>query len=960
MRRDLFRIFSAAAIAALASACGSGDIFTTVQPGTGGSGGSGGSTGTASVASLSLIANSAALPTNATDPSSGLSGVTLTAIAVDANNNAVSEATIVFSAVAPAGSTRTGTPVALIVGGTGVTDSSGIVTATVFSGGNTSTGIINVTATAGTLSQTLQINVIPPTSAGGGGTITAAQLNVVVSNSQLASDAVDPADGVDITGILLDANNVAVPGVQATFSTTRGQLVVGNSVSDSSGRVTATLTTGGNTTLGPITVTITAPRTGSTTPLTGSTVINEVAGSSGVAVSRFTFLADSATLAADASSSGDGVTLTVTALDASNNVISGVNVAFSSNGVTVSDPKGALQILNGTTDSAGQAKAVLTTGGDPTLGTIRVTATIGSTSRTLDIQEVAAANPNVAIGSGTGSSFQLGDIAVGAPSISAGGSSALDVDIVDTNSSNAPFVGTNVTLTFNSTCVGQGLATINGSPVTTATGLASVTYVDKGCGSTGGNTDAIFVTGTVNGQTVTAQGAITIAATSIGSMQFVSATPSIIGLKGSGQPENSIVVFKIVNSSGGPIVGQTVNFSLSTTVGGITLGTAGATTDSAVTDASGLVQTQVNAGTVHTSVRVTATAGAFTTQSAKLVISSGNPDQNSFSLSTSCFNVEGLTIDGTTTSLTLRAADHFNNPVPDGTAIAYTTEGGSVEDSCETVNGACTVFWTSQDPRPSNGRSTVLSSALGEETFIDLNGNGRFEDSDTFFDLSEAFRDDDEDGTYDTTDEEFLDFDIDGNFDAADGEYNGSLCSSPGTGDCESPARSLHVRDSLIVIMSGSAPVLENADISGSGFVAGTFNPSGSFTVQGKGSGVARFVIRDVNNQPMPAGTTVVLTASGDGGSVSDPSSFTVPCMNDDSAAANTYSFGILGADEAGSGVLTLTVTSPSGVVATYQFTLNSSAPPACSDGDDNDSDTFTDFPNDPQCTSASDTSEST
>jgi hypothetical protein len=81
-------------------------------------------------------------------------------------------------------------------------------------------------------------------------------------------------------------------------------------------------------------------------------------------------------------------------------------------------------------------------------------------------------------------------------------------------------------------------------------------------------------------------------------------------------------------------------------------------------------------------------------------------------------------------AVTARLSDHFHNPVPDGTAVYFTTNGGAIQPSCTTVGGACTVNWISQNPRPQNGpisllgRPTILVYAIGEESFVDANGNG--------------------------------------------------------------------------------------------------------------------------------------------------------------------------------------------------------------------------------------------
>lgn len=88
-------------------------------------------------------------------------------------------------------------------------------------------------------------------------------------------------------------------------------------------------------------------------------------------------------------------------------------------------------------------------------------------------------------------------------------------------------------------------------------------------------------------------------------------------------------------------------------------------------------------GTVPGSARVQATVIADTgpligTVSSALSIGTGLPDSNSFSPSFTQFNpADAATTDGIEVGVTVRAADHFNNPVPDGTAVSFITEGGA-------------------------------------------------------------------------------------------------------------------------------------------------------------------------------------------------------------------------------------------------------------------------------------------
>lgn len=241
-----------------------------------------------------------------------------------------------------------------------------------------------------------------------------------------------------------------------------------------------------------------------------------------------------------------------------------------------------------------------------------------------------------------------------------------------------------------------------------------------------------------------------VSASHNGVMEFVSATPNRIALKstgGAGLSELSVVTFKLVGTDGLPLANQTVNFSINNSIGGINIEPA-----SAVTGFDGVVSTSVHSGTVPTSVRITAEAsivdGAETnivsTQSANLAVGVGMPDQNSMSLSLSTFAPEAWSYDGEEVDVTIRLGDHFNNFVPDGTTVYFTTEGGVIDPSCETVDSACSVKWVSSDPRPSDHRVTILATTLGSESFQDTDSDGVYSLND-----GEPFTDSNYNGIYD-------------------------------------------------------------------------------------------------------------------------------------------------------------------------------------------------------------------
>ncbi|MBL0710644.1 MAG: hypothetical protein JJV99_06485 [Colwellia sp.] len=290
-----------------------------------------------------------------------------------------------------------------------------------------------------------------------------------------------------------------------------------------------------------------------------------------------------------------------------------------------------------------------------------------------------------------------GLIKLSSSSISAGATAGLTVQIWDvSDATNATLFETEtVEVTFSSGCSGLTIpSALIDSPVATISGIAQSTYLAQGCEGA----DIVTATANAGGVILSATGTITVATPIAGSIEFVSATPENISLKGVGGIESSIVIFKVKDTNGNVVANKEVDFSLNTEVGGIDISPA-----SAITDANGEVQTVINSGTIHTSVRVRAELtydASIFSQSNLLVISTGIPDQDSFSLSASVLNPEGWNIDGTNVEVTARLADAFNNPVPDGTAVAFTTEGGAIENSCLTTNGICTVMWTSQNVRP--------------------------------------------------------------------------------------------------------------------------------------------------------------------------------------------------------------------------------------------------------------------
>ena len=477
----------------------------------------------------------------------------------------------------------------------------------------------------------------------------------------------------------------------------------------------------------------------------------------------------------------------------------------------------------------------------------------------------------------------------------------------------APVSGAVVTFSTTATGFGTFFPT-GGTALTNSSGVATIAL---NAGTSVG-ADSVKATATVNGVSATSNlvGYSVSSApvtTTPASISFVSATPTTVAIRGTGGQENSSIQFIVRDSNGNAIANQLVNFTLSTAVGGVSLGSSSATSA-----ADGSVTALLRAGTTATPVRVTASLASnpsISTVSSQLVVSTAIPHQNGFSISATKLNIEALNIDGVTTSITARLSDRYGNLVPDGTAVSFRTEGGvsSITPSCITTGGSCTVTLTSSGPRPSDGRLTVLATAIGEESFIDLNGNGVYDIGEPFTDLPEAFVDGNENGVRDPT-EEFVDFNRDGVYTNGDGQFNGVLracdlaatAAVPIPAGCPSPvpATTVNVRSSLVIVLSGGTAIFTGLPTSI--VLSSAACPSVTDTVYTVG-------IADSNGNPLAGGTVVTITTTN--GTISTPTTITLP----DTVSRGPYLFPIAIRSDCSSstGNLTVSVRSTSGIVTT-------------------------------------------
>jgi hypothetical protein len=320
-------------------------------------------------------------------------------------------------------------------------------------------------------------------------------------------------------------------------------------------------------------------------------------------------------------------------------------------------------------------------------------------------------------------------LTVDATTIPLGGTTGITAQVLD-DAGNEVADGTVVF--FTTSLAGTGVT----PSVTTTDGTATAIF--------SAGTRAGVATVTVTAGTVSAPISITIQAGSTGSLDFVSAVPTLIGVRGSALQQTSTITFRVLDQNGNVVADNTlVSFTLISGLGGgefITPTTGGTV--------AGLAATVLTSGTVSGPVRVRASVtvgtNTLTSTSTNVSIAGGPPSGAHIGVAPAFRNIAGLVTQGIICPMSAIVGDHFGNPVPQNTTVSFSTNCGIVDPQgltdelgnapsrIKTGPPICRVFGSgdpnfnpSTDPR--TGFVSVTAITQGEETFIDSNGNGVFD-----------------------------------------------------------------------------------------------------------------------------------------------------------------------------------------------------------------------------------------
>lgn len=594
-------------------------VLALVGCGGGGSGGDpvlGGNTGgTSTAASVDVSADGTTL-------GDGESTVTVTAVVKDKNNVAMPNTAVAWSTTAGS-----------LTGTTTTTGNDGTAKA-IFSATDRSAASATISAKSGVANGSVQV---------------ALQSSRTVVLTPSKTEVGTDGDTVTISAIVKDAGNVAISGAAVTWSTTVGSLSGQTSVTNASGVAVATYSPGATFSTPNTTITVRSGSASASVPLT---------------IRPTTTSIEMLSSLPSIGTGGDQVTVTAFVKDASNIARVGVPVAWSVD-------LGRLSSITTVTDSNGLARATLDAGSNKTNRTAVISASSGAARQTLNLavngtKLASSGVTTTAAGSTVTLTFTAADskqvsipgvtlalsssLGNGVPAVvttdsagqasvqyvankpgvdaltatGAGATTTVTMTVTGTDedlSFTAPAASTQVvvntprtlTLRYRKAGAPQANVSVNlaatigilSSPqvVTDANGLATVTVQSSFAGSS-------MLSATLVNSAVQATLPLSFIATTPANL-VLQLTPTALAPNQAGSTaQQATLVAKVIDASGNPVAGSTINFSQVADPSGGLLQQA-----SAVTDTNGVATVQYLSGattTANNAVQLKATVAANT------------------------------------------------------------------------------------------------------------------------------------------------------------------------------------------------------------------------------------------------------------------------------------------------------------------------------------------------------------
>jgi hypothetical protein len=242
----------------------------------------------------------------------------------------------------------------------------------------------------------------------------------------------------------------------------------------------------------------------------------------------------------------------------------------------------------------------------------------------------------------------------------------------------------------------------------TAGGVAIATYI------AGVQATAVYIKATVSGISTPVQDEKTIQLTpnTIVASITLEAENLIIQVRGTGGLESVDLIATAYDDNGNRVPGGVpIDFIITDGPnGGENLNGMGYGPFTANTNSLGEARVTLNSGTISGTVKTRASSGTIISQVTGVTVQAGPPEY--ISLGADPLNIRGWDYVNKTSDVVAMVNDVYGNPVPDRTAVYFSTEEGMVDAYAETIGGLAETVYHSGDPR-NDGIALIYGSTSG-------------------------------------------------------------------------------------------------------------------------------------------------------------------------------------------------------------------------------------------------------
>lgn len=435
--------------------------------------------------------------------------------------------------------------------------------------------------------------------------------------------------------------------------------------------------------------------------------------------------------------SSNNVTASVKVTDGTGAPISGALVKFTAEGVKLGTSNNSVL-----TNAEGVAKISVTPADLNSTGAYTISASVTHKGETAE-----SGNTNFSL---KPAELKITNFDIDRASLESGGST--NVTLVTTDGTN---IQNNIAVDFSASCGSFKPASVTSSNQ----GNVATTYsaIDDNNNLCEGE-QTITARLATGGEPV--QGKLTIASITPSAIMYTTEEEVKLVSKTSGSATTGMIEFTVY-ANGTPVRNQDVIVSKEETPPDFSFGSAGNTRDVTFkSNSEGKVVVNLYPGAVPGAVELRATLASNKTISVvskNVAVVQSRAVQNGVTLITNR-NVLLNNYDDST-SVTIRLTNRNGTTVPAGTTVNFVAEGGMITPSCSTNSeGACSVTFTSQNPRPANGRVSILAYLEGEKQYIDVDGDNIYTANKDRLtsNIGDLFRDDNENNQYDADEGEFI------------------------------------------------------------------------------------------------------------------------------------------------------------------------------------------------------------